>query len=654
MAYNETTNTITDPNSGFAYTPNAAGLANYQATPTNTAITVDQLQPATAITVPQAPPTVNPLPGATEAATTTTKSLEDYIKANTPAPTALDNQYQGILDSISSLTGADANKSQDQLAGEQAAGLPDLKKQLADINARITMGVAEANKSTASYQDLIAQLENPNNSQQQGVVMNAVIGQQAQVRKAQQADATLKAANLNVLQAYALGMQGNIQAAQESVNRAIDLKYGQIEDQIKVRQAQLDAIQPLLNKQEKAQALALQQKYQDEQQALQEKKQKETNNLNLAVQAGVQTNFVNHNGEFYDSRTGQTFADPASFFKAAGVTSFDEAYKKGLVTDVNGATLADRDFAAQAAAKYPDAGITPRDTQEQVAAKLRNSRIYQRETYIAPSGGSGSGSGIGGSIVTGGEIPPVVSPTLDAAVADIIRSNPGEWGHAADQIDAQFGKGTATKYDSWLKSVYQGGQSIDSIYQPQQIGNLRSIDLSRLSTASNRIVSNYVKSPAYTAVASAVPYIQRLSAAKANPGSISDADLLDSLVKINTGGGQITEAQANLITGGRSVSDTLNVWKKKAQNGGVLSDSQRKQAFDLANQVFKNYQNAYTPIYKQATAQLSQAKIPQSLWTIPDWNTLVGQIPTDQSAAQTYTVNGVTYHLGSDGLYYPQ
>ncbi len=54
------------------------------------------------------------------------------------------------------------------------------------------------------------------------------------------------------------------------------------------------------------------------------------------------------------------------------------------------------------------------------------------------------------------------TPT-DVGVAQIIASNPGEWGKAADAIDKQFGIGTATKYDPWLKAVYQNGQKVNDL-----------------------------------------------------------------------------------------------------------------------------------------------------------------------------------------------
>lgn len=53
-------------------------------------------------------------------------------------------------------------------------------------------------------------------------------------------------------------------------------------------------------------------------------------------------------------------------------------------------------------------------------------------------------------------------------VKEIIASHPGEWGNAADQIDAEFGKGTATKYDDLLKSVYQNAVAPKKDLTPEQ------------------------------------------------------------------------------------------------------------------------------------------------------------------------------------------
>ena len=105
-------------------------------------------------------------------------------------------------------------------------------------------------------------------------------------------------------------------------------------------------------------------------------------------------------------------------------------------------TLAPKEQVMQMMKDYADAGIMPTDTVAQATAKLKNSAIYKKQTYIAPT-----------KTGTSGTITPVVD-SMDAEVKQIILNNPGEYGNAADAIDARFGKGTATKYDSWLKDVY--------------------------------------------------------------------------------------------------------------------------------------------------------------------------------------------------------
>lgn len=154
---------------------------------------------------------------------------------------------------------------------------------------------------------------------------------------------------------------------------------------------------------------------------------------------------------------------------------------------------------------------------------------------------------------------------------------------------------------------------------------------SRFATASNRIVSNFIKLPQYELTANGLPYLQRIDAAMKTPGSISDQDLLDSLVKLNTAGNAVTEAQVKLITGGKSFADMANSVTNKFKNGGVLSDNQRKQIQDIASAVYANYKKGYAPVYAQVTKQLTDAGIPKAFWTVPDLNNLSAQAQGDTS-----------------------
>lgn len=318
---------FTSPTTGTLYTSKDVA---YQYEPGLKQITVGSLSPATPINLPTTTPTVNPLPGATAGADTTTKSLTDYIKELTPPPTETSKKVDDLTKQVGDLLPGLQGRGADQIQAEKDAGLPALKQRLADLNAAILTKTAEARQTDASYETLLARIENKGN-----VPMSLITGEQGQVRKLQLAEANAKAADLGLLQAVALGMQGQVQAAQAGVDRAIDLKYKDKESELDLKMKQLDLLKGKLSKEDEVTRAALERQYTDQQKQITEKKDKEKTNVTLAINAGVKTRFANNKSEFFDVVSGVTFPDAPSFFKAAGVTSFEDAYAKGLVSDVS-------------------------------------------------------------------------------------------------------------------------------------------------------------------------------------------------------------------------------------------------------------------------------------------------------------------------------
>lgn len=153
--------------------------------------------------------------------------------------------------------------------------------------------------------------------------------------------------------------------------------------------------------------------------------------------------------------------------------------------------------------------------------------------------------------------------------------------------------------------------------------------------AAKKITDPYTSNPQYQLYANAQPFLQRMQAAAGMRSSIGDTDLIDSLVKLETGGNAITDAQVLTSINGQSVADRLNVLKNKAvAQGGILSDDQRKEAMTLGNQIYDNYKRGYTPLYEAAAKQLKASAIPEAFWTIPDLNqfgTGLGSKPAAQS-----------------------
>lgn len=348
-------------------------------TPASSAISVDQLGTAQAIKVPTLNPDSSAADGLVQGANQATKGIDAYLKELTPPETEASKTQSDLMTQINSLLPQTANKATDQLATEKQLGIPQLKKQLADLNSQIL-------SRTAQYEKQFAQAET------QAVPNSFIIGTQAAVRRAQAAD-------IGLLQARALGLQGQVEMAQSTADRAIDLKYDSLQDTINVKMQQLELIQPILDKEERRFAEALNRKYTEEREKLAEEKEKAKQNIALALEAGLSTKFVNRFGEFFRTSDGKPYSSPEEFFKDAGVRSFEEAYQRGLIGDYNPDLQANRSIIADMITKYPDAGITLRDTIEEAQGKLRGSRIYGDQ--VRPPMGSGGGGGSVGTVGTG-------------------------------------------------------------------------------------------------------------------------------------------------------------------------------------------------------------------------------------------------------------
>lgn len=186
---------------------------------------------------------------------------------------------------------------------------------------------------------------------------------------------------------------------------------------------------------------------------------------------------------------------------------------------------------------------------------------------------------------------------------------------------------------NWVKNILSGNGSLQNV--PPVLRTSVSNALagagkdqfsptaqSKMTQAAHRITAQYTDMAGYKLARDGAPYIARINAAMDHPGSVSDADLLDSMVKLNTGGNAVTENQVAMITNGRSFSDSVNAFKNKLQNGGVLSQNQRDQINGIAKSMFDNYLKQYQPIYEKASEQLQSAGIPKAFWTIPDLNAI--------------------------------
>lgn len=163
-------------------------------------------------------------------------------------------------------------------------------------------------------------------------------------------------------------------------------------------------------------------------------------------------------------------------------------------------------------------------------------------------------------------------------------------------------------------------------YKP--MGSLSNQRMTRnaLTRQVNAALTQYVNNPVYQNVSSGAAYLSKLQAGLQNPGSVGDPDIIDSLVKINTGGqGAITEQQYAAYSQGQSWADRYAVENGKiVSKGGTLSPDQRQGIADLASDTFANYEKQYKVLYTQAMKNLENQSIPPAFWgNMPDWNNLI-------------------------------
>lgn len=327
---------------------------------------------AAPLTLPQPANTITQADSTIAGAGQTSKTIQDYLNKLETPKTALDNTQQAYIDRLNQLYGSNVGKAQETANLEDTSGLNILKKQLADLNGQILTKNAEYVK----LRDTTEQNSN---------LKGSFSAKDTQLARAQAAD-------VGLLQARAIGLQGQVGAAQDAIERAINLKYQGIEEEITAKEKQMALIAPLLTAQQAKQAKAQEMMLADEKERIAEEKAQAKEDLNLIMQSGLRNKFINRNGKFIRASDGKSYSNQQDFFRDAGVSSFEQAYQQGLVGDLSNDIIAEKGLVNKMANEYFDAGILPTDSYEVAFQKLQGSAKYAKETIArgqAPDNGGG-------------------------------------------------------------------------------------------------------------------------------------------------------------------------------------------------------------------------------------------------------------------------
>lgn len=213
-------------------------------------ITSGALQPQPTLTIPQANPTVAPTPTTVPTPAEALLKNFDLTQNEQAATSAQENIVAKMLENITNQQGESAYKT--QLLNE--SGIGQKRQDLVNLNSQILQKQAEI------QQDDIKLISSMRAEENRDTLLPFAQNAQAKLAGDAAIIRALKTSEIGVLNALAIGKQGDLQLAKDTINEAVDAKFAPYKEQNALYEAQLKAIQPFLDKAEKKQALAQQTK----------------------------------------------------------------------------------------------------------------------------------------------------------------------------------------------------------------------------------------------------------------------------------------------------------------------------------------------------------------------------------------------------------
>lgn len=237
-----------ESSSGVALIPTPQGSSTTPTPPQSGVITPSNLQTQQPIQVPQPTPSVPPAPSTQPTLAQNLLSSFDLNANEQAATNTQENLVAKMLDNINNLAGESAYRT--QVTNE--SGIGQKRQELVNLNSQILQKQAEIQQSD------IQLISNMRAEERRDTLLPFAQNAQAKLAGDAQILRALKTSEIGVLNALALGKQGDIQLAKDTINEAVDAKFAPYKEQNAVYEAQLKAIQPFLDKAEKKQAAAQQ------------------------------------------------------------------------------------------------------------------------------------------------------------------------------------------------------------------------------------------------------------------------------------------------------------------------------------------------------------------------------------------------------------
>lgn len=325
---------------------------------TSPVITSDTLKPVKALKLPQQLPQ------------TLSSGTQEYIQSQnssikTEQQTALDLKKKELdtnKSDIASLIEQLGNPTANKNAEYEAEGVNDAKRQVDEYTSQLEAeAVANAHRITELKKN------------KGGLFAGAV---EQEVNRINQ-DSLTKQADLAILQNNALRRYST---AAEIADRTLQAK-------IEPLQAKLEALKFFYSENKADFNKADDRAYAELLKKTEQETATKKENITKAFSSGLRNAYINEGGKFFRASDGKEYSDPQEFLQDAGVSSFDEAYSKGLVGDLTFERVADLNDVLKLRTTYPDAGISVTDSFAEAVQKLSGSNKYLLENKdLYPSG----------------------------------------------------------------------------------------------------------------------------------------------------------------------------------------------------------------------------------------------------------------------------
>lgn len=221
------------------------------------------------------------------------QGLQDILKEGDAITSPVQQESQVLQDQfIESLRGL-SGQGERLTELEQQAGVPGAQAQLQDLNLQIAQLKGEFDKAIQAVP-----------SKRRGVALSLVEGEQALLQRQQ-------AAEIGALSSVAQAVQGNIQLAQQTAERAVAIEFAAKEQELAVLQQQLDFNRDKMTAAEKRRADLLQVRLTERQEQINTEKEERQDIVGLALAAA----------EAGDAQAAQAILRAKTFDEAFGLGS---------------------------------------------------------------------------------------------------------------------------------------------------------------------------------------------------------------------------------------------------------------------------------------------------------------------------------------------